>query len=390
MGQQPFKPVQRRDDLFIPFDRPMELPKQSNLPPGPPNRALGQDWFGDLIDFLGATVGLRPGVESPTASSAGVLGSGVAAAMTAPIAGAKGLLGMKRLMGPRAPITDLPLDHASRMQRARSMGFDVDNVMYHGSPSGRIGAFDRTVGGSNTGARDGKLGIFLSDDPQIASDAAQWQQGGTLTLPRGRVRDKLSTSSSRFHVEGLEAQVKESLFKQFERSPAYLAKQAEVDQAEARALAVLNEGNYDSAKYRELDFIANNKRQALERMKGEYWQSLVGSSVLSTPHRSPTVYPLVAKMNNPAIENFRGQSYDEQRIIDALREAKLSGHDSMIIPNIRDMGSDQPSSQYVVFSPHQLRSPWANFDPKMAKNGNLLAGILGPVLAAQLMGRNQR
>jgi hypothetical protein len=51
---------------------------------------------------------------------------------------------------------DLPMDEASRMGRARDMGFDVDNPLYHG-------------GSSDFDEFDPKRRIYASDDPEIAS-----------------------------------------------------------------------------------------------------------------------------------------------------------------------------------------------------------------------------
>ncbi len=69
---------------------------------------------------------------------------------------------------------DLPMDKASRMARAREMGFDVDNVFYHGtdadflSASADMGAVDRY-----------KTGFYSSDNPNIAETYAP-RDGGKI------------------------------------------------------------------------------------------------------------------------------------------------------------------------------------------------------------------
>jgi hypothetical protein len=50
---------------------------------------------------------------------------------------------------------DLPMDQASRMQRAREMGFDVDNPVYHGTPSATFDKF--------------KPDQFFTSDPNYAN-----------------------------------------------------------------------------------------------------------------------------------------------------------------------------------------------------------------------------
>lgn len=69
----------------------------------------------------------------------------------------------------------LPMDEASRMQRARDMGFDVDTPLYHGT--GRdFEAFD--VGAKKvTGGGFNDRGIFLTDNPKVASQYTEFHNG---------------------------------------------------------------------------------------------------------------------------------------------------------------------------------------------------------------------
>ena len=64
----------------------------------------------------------------------------------------------------------LPMDHASRMARAREMGFD-DTVYYHGSQSGGIDAFDMDK--ASEGWRGS--GVHITSSP---ADAAFWGEIG--------------------------------------------------------------------------------------------------------------------------------------------------------------------------------------------------------------------
>lgn len=61
----------------------------------------------------------------------------------------------------------LPMDEASRMQRAREMGFDVDTPLYHGTGA-KFDAFDADKGG---GAR-AETGVWLTSSPERASGYA--------------------------------------------------------------------------------------------------------------------------------------------------------------------------------------------------------------------------
>jgi hypothetical protein len=62
---------------------------------------------------------------------------------------------------------DLPMDEASRMARAREMGFDVDTPLYHGTPGADIQAFRA----SRSGAAG--PGVYTSQMPSTASGYAE-------------------------------------------------------------------------------------------------------------------------------------------------------------------------------------------------------------------------
>jgi hypothetical protein len=67
--------------------------------------------------------------------------------------------------------SNLPMDKASRMHRAKELGFDVDRRIYHGTV-GEFPAFDKAKGGSATKAKSGRLATWLVDDPKTASGYA--------------------------------------------------------------------------------------------------------------------------------------------------------------------------------------------------------------------------
>jgi hypothetical protein len=62
---------------------------------------------------------------------------------------------------------DLPMDLASRMARAREMGFDTDNVLYHGTRTPGFDAFDSAHYGANFNWS--KQGVHLTPDPMEAN-----------------------------------------------------------------------------------------------------------------------------------------------------------------------------------------------------------------------------
>ena len=74
---------------------------------------------------------------------------------------------------PGQSFDNLPMDTASRMQRAREMGFDVDNPVYHGTGAD-IAQFKPSI--------DGKMGagVYLSDSPVYSSSYANREGGNVI------------------------------------------------------------------------------------------------------------------------------------------------------------------------------------------------------------------
>jgi len=76
-----------------------------------------------------------------------------------------------------AAFTDLPMDQASRMARAKELGYNTDQVLYHGMPryEGR-----RWNGlGFNRSESKNEGGLFLTDRPEIANSYANSHPAGT-------------------------------------------------------------------------------------------------------------------------------------------------------------------------------------------------------------------
>jgi hypothetical protein len=74
--------------------------------------------------------------------------------------------------------SSLPMDQASRLARAREMGFDTDTTWYHGTRAGGFDAFDPSLANSSsrTGVPDGAM--VFSSSPDNASTYAVTKSGG--------------------------------------------------------------------------------------------------------------------------------------------------------------------------------------------------------------------
>lgn len=71
---------------------------------------------------------------------------------------------------------DLPMDTESRMARAREMGFDVDNVMYHGTNNQPYAKVNVNMGDSDRY----KTGFYSTDNPDVADTYASKTFGGSI------------------------------------------------------------------------------------------------------------------------------------------------------------------------------------------------------------------
>lgn len=83
---------------------------------------------------------------------------------------------------------DLPMDLASRMARAREMGFDIDNVLYHGTRAGEFPEFSPSQSGTLG------PGTYLTNSAANAGDFARFASGdnGPAVMPlmaRGQMAD---------------------------------------------------------------------------------------------------------------------------------------------------------------------------------------------------------
>ena len=97
------------------------------------------------------------------------------------------------------------------------------------------------------------------------------------------------------------------------------------------------------------------------------------------------VMPVALRYKNPMVHDFGGASYRDQTYSDLVDQALRGGHDALILKNTFDPGGG-PSKLVdvgVVFSPDQIRSRFAAFDP-LRKTAAIAAaaGLAAPDLLA--------
>lgn len=94
---------------------------------------------------------------------------------------------------------ELPMDLASRMARAKEIGFDTDKVFYHG-PNRNFDSFDPKMIGSKTWTPMGAPeGFWFTDDPQIAGRYAKGDNGSIMPV---YLKDPQMLASGRVAVAG--------------------------------------------------------------------------------------------------------------------------------------------------------------------------------------------
>jgi ADP-Ribosyltransferase in polyvalent proteins len=116
------------------------------------------DYFDAALNAAAAGIDLIPGV--------GKVG---AAAILSPMGTGANKALLKAAEGTAAEV--LPIDTASRMERAKQGGFHTGLRLYHGSDAD-FREFDPSRAGSTTGAAPAHMGVWTAADPETASEFA--------------------------------------------------------------------------------------------------------------------------------------------------------------------------------------------------------------------------
>lgn len=153
----------------------------------------------ELLTPLGNVSEIEDGYRSARAAAdrgdtlGRLSGSGRIAAAALPIAGTR--------------LAKLPMDQASRLARAKAMGFRIEEPVYHGTDR-VFDAFDLKAGGRTTGSRTAPLGVWASHSPNVADEFARMaiQQGkgrarGPLILPLLYRSDRLGVYDAGKHSQ---------------------------------------------------------------------------------------------------------------------------------------------------------------------------------------------
>jgi hypothetical protein len=200
------------------------------------------------------------------------------------------------------------------MERAKQMGFDTDNVLYHGTADD-FTSFDAKQFGSSTKASGASQAAWLVSDPRTAAGYADHAAGKP-------VRDLMEKAET------------------FER--------------------LAHKDKTPNSKWWDKQDEAIGAAERLEAA------GLSGQNVM----------PLVAK-GRFLEKDFGGAEYLDvaKEISQLLREGKRGGYDGLRLDNLADdvALNNRPATHYAIFDPKNIRSPNAAFDPAKSDSANLLA-----------------
>jgi len=232
------------------------------------------------------------------------------------------LMFLSNFLGPKAPAR-LPMDHASRMQRAQEQGYTVD--AYHGTAAKPFDAFDTS---------DNRV-AYLSDNPQVANTFAKKDYPADVV---SQIPDSNASLWNKLkgYVTG-KPPMKEYTFQSWRSTP---------DGGYVIPTKINTEG------FREIDWPT-------------YWKEngYAGSS-----------------------NQRHGQAPNEWDWLagDIVAQAEKAGLPGVTFRNIAENGRQH--TEYAVIDPTRIRSRFAAFDPAQKGSANLLASgaAVSPIVAAAL------
>ncbi len=227
-------------------------------------------------------------------------------------------------------VKDLPMDEASRLQRAKEMGFDTDKTWYHGTGS-NIEEFDPKFLG--LGRDQYGSGFYFTNSKDYADRYA-------------RPKDWSDISSDPNLIPKGTANTIEAYLKLKKPVPS----EGKLSKAQIRKL-IKDSPELDENLWNFGDYSYEGKNKVIENAVNAYYE--FQSKPINT-------------LNNLSNDFYRGHEGDFLKKV-----TKHTGWDHNI-DRLEGRGDI-----VAVFQPNQIRSTEAAFDPSKADSGNLLASITG-------------
>jgi len=276
----------------------------------------------------------------------------------------------------RKAIKAARMDEASRMARARDMGFDTDTPLYHGTNQEKFTEFkDELLGFSHDGGHYGR-GHYFAGTP---GEARYYGRNVDEYVTNAKLLD-LSNETGDYTYRG-----------HFKSFAPKLDKIGALDGYQKKALTAIQ----DAEKYIDdnIEYLAAQSRDG-----SDGWMVRIKNPASNNPDDIITSrighYGEFAKTKEDALNSARNEFMDvmERHYPDQFpglgtETASLSDYvraDSTIGPEglseaEKRAGYDgiRYGDETVIFYPKNIRSTKAKFDPKMKESANILAGAAG-------------
>jgi Large polyvalent protein associated domain 22/ADP-Ribosyltransferase in polyvalent proteins len=209
----------------------------------------------------------------------------------------------------------------ARLARAAKLGY-LSEVLYHGTNQ-PVTIFDLSVGGMNTNSPSSPMGVWFSDNPEVAAAYAEYA-GRRLVFDQ-KNHNRLVAEAKR--------------------------------KADAAEKAAGKTGDWD----------------AYEKAIIE-WENLEAGAAQADDITGQNVVPVRVRLANPLVIDFEGGRPQEPDFSARVLEAKQAGHDGVIFKNMLDGGP--VATHYVVFDPTNIRSINAAFNEDY-DGDNILGQFVG-------------
>ena len=251
----------------------------------------------------------------------------------------------------------LPIKAGARLQRAKDMGFDIENPVYHGSGAD-IEAF--RLPSKETGqTRTADTGIFFSDSPRVA---ASYNKRTSDTVGPS-VYPVVTKNKDYLQIKPTE---KGMLWSQLDVG------KLNVEFPDGRVKKASEVFNIDPNSSITTDELAQLSKKI--NNKGLIIKDVVDTGVGNTARFiDATDY-----LNKLGYKAVLPETSEEARRINA----KIPAEKMQEAIEYASKMMDKPSDITVAFDPSTVRSQFAQFDPTKASSGNLLAGVGGLSLLA--------
>lgn len=256
----------------------------------------------------------------------------------------------------------LPPDNTA-LDRARALGFDVDNTYYHGTAN-------------------------VVDKPQINEGIFQVQDLGKERVIK-EFDDKFLGSSTgsdnKAHWFTDDPKTADSFAEYNAYMNAFAKLDAQFNKLKDKGISKLTDKDKYDDWYEKLEDFEQFELYSIQQKK----KMLLDSSGSRGEH----ILPVYLRNNNQIVNDAKGSGWlgyfsekDRTKGVkkgtELLEQAKKEGKDSVLIKNLNDTASkyyQQPSNQVAVLNPASIRSKYAVFDPKKLGVG------AGSVMSADLL-----